>query len=421
MELFHKVHISKWVRSSLFNFLLVAMLGITLRYKIIFSLPIVNFKYLLHAHSHFAFSGWLTTGLCAGLVHILQQTGRPNGRSYTLLFWLLQIASFGMLSSFPFQGYGPVSIFFSVLSLVFSWCFAWKYCKDMTDSALSPLVQRWVRAALFFYVLSGLGPILLGYGMAHYLGQSFYFNALYLFLHFQYNGWFTCAVAGLFFYCTKIGRIQFSPHNERLFFRLVVYSCLPAYCLSLLWMAPPVWVRGIAIVAAIGQLCALALFCREGWCARHRRMGGALGGGKWLWMIVGLAWSVKTVLQGLTVIPILGQFAFGFRPVIIAYLHLVMLVFVSLFLLGFFLREGLVITGSRTWKTGLPLLVTGILLNELLLCWDALPGLRSHFTGLPYLLFSVACLIGLGLTLINLSQVRWPVYKKNSSFQPDII
>jgi len=413
MEISHNERIPQWIRWSLFNFLLVALLGITLRYKIAFSLPVVNFKYLLHAHSHFAFSGWVTTGLFTALVYILQQSGRPIGRTYTFLFWFLQTASFGMLLSFPFQGYGPVSIFFSALSMVFSWCFSWKYSNDMVHSNLSPLVQGWIRAALFFYVLSGLGPMLLGYGMAHYLGQSFYFNAIYLFLHFQYNGWFTCAVAGLFFYAMERQGIVFSDRSTRWFFRLVVYCCLPAYCLSLLWMDPPVWVYGIAIVAAIGQVVALAVFGREAWRRRHRWMEASATGGKGLWSMAGLAWSIKIVLQSLTVIPALGYFAFGFRAVIIAYLHLVMLVFVSFFLLGFFWQEGLVLAKSRTWKTGLPVFIAGVLFNELFLLWEALPGWRPHFApGLPYLLFAAACLIGSGLALMCLSQFSWLTYQK---------
>ena len=57
---------SKWLRISLFNLMLVAFLGMILRYKILFSLPFLDQKHLLHAHSHFAFSGWVGIWRVAG-------------------------------------------------------------------------------------------------------------------------------------------------------------------------------------------------------------------------------------------------------------------------------------------------------------------------------------------------------------------
>ncbi len=50
----------KWIKICFINLLIVALLGVTLRYKIAFSLPFVDQKHLLHGHSHFAFAGWIT-------------------------------------------------------------------------------------------------------------------------------------------------------------------------------------------------------------------------------------------------------------------------------------------------------------------------------------------------------------------------
>jgi len=100
---------------------------------------------------------------------------------------------------------------------------------------------------------------------------------------------------------------------------------------------------------------------------------------KWLWRLAGLAWVIKIMLQGLTVIPEVGHFVFGFRPVIIAYLHLVMLVFVSLFMVGFFLQEKLLDDRPGLWKCGLVIFSSGVLLNEGFLLWDALPPFEGGF------------------------------------------
>ena len=50
----------RWALCNLFNFCLVAVLGAILRYKVAFSMPGINYNYILEAHSHFAFSGWIS-------------------------------------------------------------------------------------------------------------------------------------------------------------------------------------------------------------------------------------------------------------------------------------------------------------------------------------------------------------------------
>ena len=52
-----------WLTIALINLSVVALLGLLLRSKILFPIPAINFGYLLHAHSHFAFTGWIALGL----------------------------------------------------------------------------------------------------------------------------------------------------------------------------------------------------------------------------------------------------------------------------------------------------------------------------------------------------------------------
>ena len=60
-----------WLRISIFNLLLVSAIGVILRYKIVFSLPLFNQKYLLDGHSHFAFAGWISQILMVLMIHYL--------------------------------------------------------------------------------------------------------------------------------------------------------------------------------------------------------------------------------------------------------------------------------------------------------------------------------------------------------------
>src|SRR5450755_1346219 len=212
----------RWSALCLLNFCLVAVLGVILRFKIAFSLPAFNYNFLLEAHSHFAFSGWISTVIFTALTYILFQSGYPIGKVYTFQFRMAQVASFGMLLSFSIGGYGPLSIFFSVLFILFSWWFTLQYWKDASKSQLTFAVKRWLKAGLFFFVLSSAGIFALAYLKSHRIDSPyFYFNALYLFLHFQYNGWFSFGVLALFFYTVQNLKTPIDENKERLFFGLM--------------------------------------------------------------------------------------------------------------------------------------------------------------------------------------------------------
>lgn len=225
-----------------------------------------------------------------------------------------------------------LSIFFSMLFILFSWWFAFQYGKDVGKSNLPVAIRRWTKAALFFFVLSGTGIIALAYLKFHRIeSPDYYFNALYLFLHFQYNGWFSFGVMSLFLYIVNNLKIGGDEPRWKLFFWLMLAACIPAYCLSLLWMNPPAWVFTIATGAAFLQLGALVIFIlllKRSW-AYWTRIRFQI---KLLWGFSFFAFVIKLILQAFSVIPRFGSLAFGFRPVIIAYLHLVMLGFISFFL-----------------------------------------------------------------------------------------
>src|SRR5438876_3519168 len=96
---------SKWTKWALLNLAIVAAAGVLLRYKILFSLPVLDYKNLLHAHSHFAFSGWVSLALFIAITAAITQHTTIQLSVYTKLFWLAQVAAFGMLCTFPFMGY----------------------------------------------------------------------------------------------------------------------------------------------------------------------------------------------------------------------------------------------------------------------------------------------------------------------------
>lgn len=424
----------RWVIYAAINLFIVSLLGVLLRYKAVFGMPVPDYNYLLHAHSHFAFSGWVTTALFAGLLHILAESGVRLSRAYRYQFWLNQLSSFGMLASFIVQGYGPVSIVFSSLSVVFSYWFALSYWRDAKNATWPPVVRRAIGFALFYLVLSSLGPFLLAYSMSHHLGdRAFYYNAIYLYLHFQYNGWFTFGVLALFLWWAfragggrdngrspgEGGRDsgfggrdggQLAPTFKpltRVFVSLLAIACIPAYCLSLLWTEPPAWIWIAAAFAALLQLAAgfilVNLFIRK----RAQWSASLPVAAKTLWSLALAAFTIKLILQALSVAPSLGRLAFGHRSVIIAYLHLVLLGFVTLALLGFFVTQGLLNLGRPSAKTGLIFFAGGVLLNEFVLLTQSLLQISAVvWRSAGYWLLGAALALCAGALLLSAGQLH---------------
>jgi hypothetical protein len=398
----------KWVIYATINLFIVSVLGVALRYKAAFAFPLLDYKYLLNAHSHFAFSGWITTALFAALLYILSSSGVNLSAVYRYQFWLNQLSSFGMLVSFTCQGYGTVSIIFSSLSVLFTYWFAIRYLYDSRKAAWPPLVRHAVQMALFFLILSSAGPYLLAYSMSHHVGGiSFYYNAIYLYLHFQYNGWFTFGVIALFFWSAHRYELPTVNSPGRIFLWLMGIACIPAYCLSLLWTDPPTWVWCVGTFAVLLQAAALIVLLVF-LVRSHQQWRGQMPAiTRSLWTLALASFAIKLTLQALSVIPRLGSLAFSHRSVIIAYLHLVVLCFVTFMIIGFFISQGLLTIHTGPAKAGLWLFVAGVVLNEILLLIQSLLQFSSIVWGAAsYYLLGAALVMSIGALSVSGSQWR---------------
>ncbi len=400
----------RWATLSLLNFTLLSLAGVLLRYKIAFSLPVLNYKYLLNAHSHFGFAGWVSLAIFTAFVYQLSHDMGSIPKSYRYQFNLGQVASFGMLISFIFQGYAAVSISFSCLSILFSYWFAWQFSKDLKKSKLSLPVKYFARAALFFYVLSSIGPYLLGYILSNRIYDSnIYQNSIYLFLHFQYNGFFSFAVLAIFFQSLRSAQIPVDEKKSLLVFWLFFAACIPAYCLSVLWTNPPLWVFILAAFAGLAQWTAVLMLLQLLWTIRPRLNASFSGHIKTFWILSLVAFCIKILLQGLSVVPALGKYAFGIRPVIIGYLHLVLLGFISFFLVGFFLSENLFRPVRTTIsRIAIFIFITGVLANEIFLLLQAVYALagKAWESSGGYLL-GAAISIFVALSLFLAQQIKY--------------
>jgi hypothetical protein len=124
--------LSRWLSISILNLSFVAALGLILRYKIAYSLPFLDQKYILHSHSHFAFSGWITQTLMILMILYLSKTlGKEINNRYRWLLYANLISSYGMMISFIIQGYGLYSISFSTLNIFAFYAFAFYFWLDL--------------------------------------------------------------------------------------------------------------------------------------------------------------------------------------------------------------------------------------------------------------------------------------------------
>jgi hypothetical protein len=394
-----------WVRVSLFNFIIVALLGVTLRCKIAFYLPFVDQKHLLHAHSHFAFTGWVTHVLMAVMVYYLASEKDDSFKRYKNLLYANLVTAYGMLLSFPFEGYGPVSITFSTLSILVSYWFAVKYWRDLNRRPQKTATHLWFKAATLFSVISSLGAFALAYMMAtKTIHQNWYLASTYFFLHFQYNGWFLFACGGIFNWI--IAREKIHVPAAKTIFWLFAIACIPAYFLSALWLPMSVAVYVIVVVAACLQMIGWVIFVLQ-IRPQLKLLGMVLHPlGKWLLGLSSAALTIKLFLQLGSTIPVLSDLAFGFRPIVIGYLHLVLLAVTSLFIIAA-LCYFKIVPITPALKIGVITLTTGVFLNELLLMIQGAAALT--YTNVPYtneMLFAVAVIMFCGITAINLGYTR---------------
>jgi len=389
-----------WLKISLLNLCIVAALGVLMRYKIGFEFPYLDQKHLQHSHSHFAFSGWLGHTLMVLMVYFLQTKITDfKGNKYKNIIIFNLICSYGMLVSFIIEGYGLVSIILSTASILVSYVFGYRFIKDLKLLDDDLLAKSWFKAAIFFNIISSFGTFYLAYMMASKnVVQDWYLSSIYYYLHFQYNGWFFFACMGLAFGFLNLLKYEHSFYETS--FKLFAIACVPAYFLSTLWLDLPLWIYIITVIAAIIQVFAWFKFLAVLLKTRKNALENYSPLLRYILLFVSFALSIKIILQLGSTIPVVSNLAFGFRPIVIAYLHLVLLAIITLFILFYIYANHLMFITKKI-KYGILLFSIGVLLNEIVL---AVQGLASlSYTTIPYvneILFGIAIIlfIGIGFT-----------------------
>ena len=270
-----------------------------------------------------------------------------------------------MIPTFIWKGYFVGSIIASTGALLVSFIFFFALLRDF--KGVNHIAKPWLLGGLFFAMFSSIGVFALSYMMmSGNVNQNIYLASTYFYLHFQYNGLFIFGcIAVLLTHLKSIGIIITESENKTLFW-LMFFGCLIGYGLSVLWWPLPLWLLLIVAAATLLQtigVVKLFAIIKRNWTALVLHTSPFQ---RRVLLFVAFAFSVKILLQLGSTIPAVSQLAFGFRNIVIAYLHLVLLMCISIFLVN-------QIFATQLFKITKPLLacfialIIGIFLNELVL------------------------------------------------------
>ncbi len=382
-----KISIQNQVRIALLYFLIAASLGLLLRLWYVFDID-VNYKFIKHGHSHIALLGWVYLCLTTIFYTLFIKQNDAIQRKYSWGFIATQVTLVGMLLTFPIQGYAFLSITFSTLFLFASYWFTWFFFKNIKEEIKAQSCFPYIKASLYYLVISSIGPWALG-GIMATLGPTsiWYRLAIYFYLHFQYNGWMILAVLGIVLFFMERSGITLSRNrtseihdrresaavkrNKNLFI-IINTSVILTMFLSALWTEPIGLIYGLSAFGGLLQLGCLVYALL--WLQKHndvlKPLFTRLQWGFFKAIVAFL--SVKLVLQLLGSFPYFANLSTNIIELTIAYLHWIFLGVISLsllmildvtkllvlsrkhiifYLIGFLLTEGLLVyKGIAIWS-----------------------------------------------------------------------
>lgn len=395
-----------WFRIALFDFLVAASIGLLLRFAFVWEIPGLDFRNLMHAHSHVAMLGWLYIGISVLLVRVFVPEHRQSTPSFLTAFLIAQVSVIGMLVSFLVSGYGPFSIFFSTVHGLASYFFVYRLARESRSVGLA---GQMLRGALFFLVFSTLAlwamPAIIWAG---WQGKAIYYMAVQFYLHFQFNGWFIFSALALFLEWLRQQGFEPTKVLGHRFFLAMVVSTLLTYALAITWSNPSPALFAVNSTGVVVQLAALILF---GQMIRHMGLGRfpnlpALE--KFLFALALASFILKILVQSAVVVPHVAVVSYTIRNFVIGFFHLILLGAMTMTLLGLSSRYGLIRIHALRPRLGVWFLFCGFLCSELLLMlqgllfWAELGFMPGYYEALA----AVSALMPVGIGLLLLGQLR---------------
>jgi hypothetical protein len=391
MQWIKKFNYPRW---AIINFIVLALFGILLRYMQLYGLPVLDYQFILHAHSHFAFAGWMFFAIVLLISDII--TGGKYSSGYRYVFVFTLIAAYGMLVSFSFQGYRPVSIIFSTLFVLVTYRFTYLVFKGKAlKNVVNETAFKLIRGALIFLCISSLGPFTLGpLAALGFKNTPWYQDAIYFYLHFQMNGFMFLGALGLL---ASASITTLLSKNNTKWLNLFIYSTIPVYFIFTLWDKPQGWLWILACLGTGVNLLSWLMLCfnfrKDVWQFSFLAKAALV------------AATLKIIFQALICLPAIGEWAFTDRNLIIGYIHLLTLGIVMPLIIDQFIKRGLLNTGKILVATNWFYILSVVIYLTLLFIQPLLSLFSINIPQYQLLLF-ILCLLFLPVGLMLLSKIN---------------
>lgn len=412
--------LKKYIHFTFLFFLIVALSGVLLRLYPLLSNPNIPYDHLLHAHSHLALLGWEFLAAFIIFLVIFRREIVRKKHALTICCTLV-IVSFAMFFAFLYEGYGIFSIITSTLHIfVEYWAAIFIY---QTIKKKKCIPSLYIKGGLIALVISSLGPYALAVISANGWKEHALFDmSVYFYLHFQYNGWLTIFLIGTFLIILQMKKI---PLNEKLLhvsFWLYFIALFPSYLLSVLWVKQ--FGKGVHFVGTVGSIgqwisIIIMLFAINKSSVYWKKHFSSLTN-------VSIKFSlfilfIKSSLELGLISPHLATLVYDTRSVIIGYLHLTLLGFISIFILAQFLMLKILVDNVRA-KISFTIFSSGLIVMELLLFLEGLTkwlGLATFPFYIEGLLFT-AVLLAVGVLAFWMTVNRNGKIYTDTSFPSDV-
>ena len=385
-------------------FILSALYGLLIRWNFIFPIKSFIYKNFLQSHSHVAFLGWGYIATIGAIIHCFVPSTTKQKTAYKTTIFIILITIFLMLFSFPLGGYKLFSIVLLCLFGVTSYVLSYLLLKDIKGKSIA---VKFIKYGIYYYLLSSLATWFLAYVLVSQGKTELYYNTVYFYLHFLYNGYFVFILFGLFLKIIENQQVLIPKKHQNNFFIFLNLACIPAYALSILWSRVGIVFNIIGFFAAILQLISLVYL--------FKILSEVTSKLKWtlvskvLLKFSVIAYSLKILIQIVSAFPYFVEKSLALKPfLIIGYLHLFTLGFMSVFVFLILIKLQKIQLNTITSKVGLFIFLLGIIGTELLLFTQGFLVL-IRFNTIPNYnlwLFTISILLFLGLLLIFVNQLK---------------
>ncbi len=346
-------------------FVFSAVYGLLMRLQVIHPIFELDYTNVLQSHSHVAFLGWGFLTTLIALQYVFLDANQRKKKLYQITFWSMFMAITLMLASFALSGYKVFSIVLLTVFGISSYIYCIEMLKDLKKDTEHLISSKFARTSIYYYLLSSLATWFIGYVSVTQGKTDLYYNSIYFYLHFLYNGFFVFALFGVFFKMLRKKSMLISQRRIKHFYYYTNIACIPAFALSILWSNVHFGFHIIGGIAAVVQLIGLVylLVIIKQTFVRYSLSNYS----RILLMTVIVSYGLKLVAQFLAAFPYIITKSVELKPYfIIGYLHMVTIGFVSFFLLTLIVELRGYYFKPVFPKFGLSLFLAGFFSTELL-------------------------------------------------------